>query len=447
MKKIIPAIIILLFVMTLVLCSCTPKDPYIDNKRDDTPLQVYLLYWNSYEKDVIQKYNREIDEGNIDGRKIEITEFQFEEIENLYHRISNEVMSGDGPDIIFVDEILSSYLDLRRMAEQDAFADFDILIEKSETFSLDDYNKDALDTGIINEKRIIIPLSFRVNYLVSTQENFDDIGISVPDYLTYQNFFEIIEKCHNEPDLIGALYPLDVLLCNAISGEGIDTQEIDLKKYMDLEVKDSERTMLLGGISGGLVDFYQYTCNGDILMNYSRNTGGDSGEFAILYNLYNIIENFYDKTFVMLNDPAINTETSYGYIETGCIININSKHKNDAFKFIEFILSEQCQYGDTCRVFTIPVNNAAYESAKSDFMNDVFIRNNSDYSSTPLPTEIKDSYISLVEGVSEYKYIGGERYILTQVINDSIDAYINNKIDFDTMVEEINRKIELYYSE
>ncbi|MBN2880016.1 MAG: extracellular solute-binding protein [Clostridia bacterium] len=449
MKKTFPTILILLFVITLILGACTPKDPYIDDEKDDALLQIYLLSWSIDEKDVVHKYNREVAEGNIDGRRIEITEFEFEEIESMYDTISTEMMSGKGPDIIFVNKRFSQYLDLNKMSMQDAFADFDVLMEKSDTFSLDDYNKDALDTGIINEKRIMMPLSYQINYIVTTQENLDEIDISVPDYLEFQDFFEIMDRCHNNTDSVGAQYPSSQLFYQIISEDGLDTQGLDeLEKCISLEIEDENRYNMLGNIGMGSAGFYQVVCSGDILMDYHWSGGGNIGEFNAVGSQYNVVENMYEKTFVLLNEPTINSEISYGYIDLGCVINMNSKHKNDAFKFVEFLLSEQCQYSDDFRISSFPVNIAAYESAKSDFENDII---GTDFTYklpvTPLPDELKEEFINLVEGVSEYRYFGGERYILTHVVGDYIQDYMDKKIDFDTMVEEINKKIKLYYSE
>ena len=94
MKKTFPTILILLFVITLILGACTPKDPYIDDEKDDALLQIYLISWSSDENNAVHKYNREVAEGNIDGRKIEITEFELEEIESMYDTISSEMMAG-----------------------------------------------------------------------------------------------------------------------------------------------------------------------------------------------------------------------------------------------------------------------------------------------------------------------------------------------------------------
>lgn len=229
----------------------------------------------------------------------------------------------------------------------------------------------------------------------------------------------------------------------------MDTQGLDeLEKCINLEIEDDNRYSLLGNMGMFMAGYYQPVCDGEILMHCSGGGGANMGEFDVVGSEYNVVENMYNKNFVLLNEPTINSETSYGYIDLGCVINMNSRHKNDAFKFVEFILSEQCQYNDDVRTYSIPVNNAAYESARSDFENDILL-NDFTYNLplTPLPDDLKEAFINLVEGVSEYRYIGGERYIFKHVISDSLHNYMDGKIDFDTMIEELNRKIKLYYSE
>ena len=444
-------ILIIVLLAALLLVSCTPKDPYLDDDEDDTPLQVYLIYFDSYEKSAINKYNKETEFSKIYNRKIEITEFEYEEIENMYDRISSEIMAGKGPDIIFISGITDYYLDLAKMAEQDAFADMDVLIEKSEAFSFEKYNKPALDAGIIGGKRVMMPLSYKVNYIATTQENLDKINMSVPDYLTYEIFFDMVEKAQNETSSVGALYNSRQLLYNMISKDGLAEEGTDeLKKFMELEMEDDKRFELLGYSSGMIEDLYQYVCNGDVLMNYSGNTGG-GGEFEILGKINSIVENLYNKDFMIMNEPTMNADISYGYIDRGCVINMNSKHKSDAFKFVEYLLSESCQYSFTLSTDAIPVNIASYENAKKDFIKDSYAvlapMEDYGYALTPISEEIKNYYIALVEGVTEYKYIGQERYIYKHVISDTIRDYKDGKIDFDTMIEEINRQLKIYYSE
>lgn len=430
--------------------SCAPKDQYIDDVEDDTPLQVYLMFFDVYEKDAIIKYNRAIDEGTIEGRKIEITEFELEELENMYDRLSSEMISGKGPDIIFIDRIMDLFLDFTKMSEQGAFADMDILIEKSETFSFDDYNKAALDSGIIKEKRTMMPLSYAVGYIVTTQQNMDEINMTVPDILTFDKFFQMIEKRHGEADAIGSDYQSREILYNMISEDGLQEQWIQyLHKYMELEIEDQKRYEAMGGTSS-FADLFQRICSGDILTYYSGYISVGP-TFFLLGDSYNMTENLYNKTFVIMNEPIDIEGNSYGYINSGCAINMNSIHKNDAFKFVEFLLSESCQYSVTLKMASLPVNTAAYNSAKTDFLNDTFVKffngSTTEYAKTPLPDETKDYFINLIEGVNEYKYNGQQRYIYKHVIRDAIDDYKSGKIDFDRMVEEINRKIKLYYSE
>lgn len=451
MKKAKLLIIILFLALILFVCSCGQEDLYIDDENDETPLQVYLMYWNFDVKSAIDKYNKEIDDGVSHNRKVEITTFEYEEFENMYDRISSEMMAGKGPDIIFFDGTTDIYMDFDKLTEQDAFADMDILIANSDTFAFDDYNMPALDTGVINGKRVMMPLSYKVNFMITTQENLDTLGLPVPGYFTYNELFEIAEKCHHDTLSISSLYQSSQIFYNIITENGLDPKGMEiLKKYMELEMVDNERHDSLGDISGMAEEFYQHICNGEIIMDYSGVSVGGS-EFMLVRSLYNIVVNLYDKEFIMLNEPIIDGKTTYGYVNEGCAINMNSLHKNDAFQFIEFLLSEKYQYSITLKGAAIPVGISSYEKAKSDFLNDKSgiydSLDNYEYAVTDLPDELKEYYISLIEGVTEYKYIGQERYIVRNVIKDSITDYKNGRIDFDTMVEQINRKIKLYYSE
>ena len=83
--------------------------------------------------------------------------------------MSTEIMAGEGPDIIS----LNQNLPFEKLIENEAFLDINSLINNDETkdkIELDEYNSFIMNVGVYDGKRYIVPLSYGMDVLVSTQE-------------------------------------------------------------------------------------------------------------------------------------------------------------------------------------------------------------------------------------------------------------------------------------
>jgi hypothetical protein len=98
LTKTIPLIIIII-ILILLFTSCTTEVSYIDDVEDETPLRIYLpIPYNHFWKDNIDYYNKK----NKSNRKIEIIEYNRDDIENMSKHIFDEMILGKGPDIIAI---------------------------------------------------------------------------------------------------------------------------------------------------------------------------------------------------------------------------------------------------------------------------------------------------------------------------------------------------------
>jgi len=143
----------------LLMASCTNANIQTNESQELTiflPKTVVTRQMSA----IIEEYNNKISNNTISGRKIAVTEYELSDAENTNKKIINTIMSGEGPDLILIDNWLGYYVDVEKASSQNCFANLDPLIKNSEDFKIDLFNKQALDAGIIAGKRVLLPYSF-----------------------------------------------------------------------------------------------------------------------------------------------------------------------------------------------------------------------------------------------------------------------------------------------
>lgn len=443
-KKMVLSSVIILICAVFLLVACTSafdkKPVYIDDENDDSPLQVYVMYWDIYEIEVINEYNEKVSTGEIDGREIEMTIFEFEQLEQMYDRINKEIREGKGPDIVFVNGITYSNLGLAELLSQNAFADMDILINNSETFNMKEYNSNMMDTGIINKRRTIIPVSYRVEYIITTRENMDEYNMSDEDFETIEGILKVSQSIHEDSDkVVGALDWKHLMehLDNLMQ-DGIDDEEkLTLKRMLD--IRDEEYSRIEGlDLSGGNFEGYlTYISDGEIMVSNSCSNKTNINSFDLFDHLHHYLVKVLGEELVLLNQPTNKIGESAADMDLGAMINENSKHKNAAMKFIEYMLSERIQsevLGRRGGIGSIPTNAKAYENLKFDFQSGL-------YSKDEAEQDVYNQYVALIENVDIYRNVYPKVFYASNILESNYQAYSNGEIDFDTLVERMNKDI------
>jgi multiple sugar transport system substrate-binding protein len=438
-------LIITIAIITLLFSSCTSKASYIDDVEDEAPLSIYLLqddYFDSLMKDHIQAYNRLKPKEN---RPIEITEFKSEE--DMYARILNEISAGKGPDIISTNTKTDKYIDINKISKQNCFADIDILIENSNDFNLDDYNKTVLDAGIIDGKRVFMPLSYKVEYLIGVEECFKNNNIEIPDKLTLDIYLNILEQYYqnktNKPTKTGKIEIINLLSTYFEYGKPLEKSDKLLRLFKLLKIENEKELTYIEEFDP--ISYYEKFINNNSLFMKPFHMGYI--QFRRLYEHYNVIENRFQSNIIVFNQPFYITKS---YIENIIAININSKHKNEAFDFVQFMLSEHVQ-SNSFKMIDLPVNNDSYEYEVYNLVNniigqDIFFTAIVDYPSD-IPEKTKNDFIEYIESAETCEYIGNLRYVYHNIMSKSIEDYYNDRLTFDEMIDEINNKLSIYYSE
>ena len=444
MKKVFSNSIILAILCAMLL-SFTSCDEYKIKSNEK------LKYYTSNAEDdfssLIKQYNKICLEKYDESYQIEIIEF--ENNDDMCTKISTEIMAGEGPDIIS----LNQNLPFEKLIENEAFLDINSLINNDETkdkIELDEYNSFIMNVGVYDGKRYIVPLSYGMDVLVSTQERLKQFNVSGNngETLTYSNvsvkfspFFNSTTNysfVSNDSDT-GLWFDHPMQLFSRFINSYIDFDNKS-KFFTDDEFKDNldiMREMVIStreDNSNALFD--------DLYIN--RSLPLITGKYAYYKSI--------GETPVVFRGLVKSDDIYSAFLEMGFAINNNTKLQEQAYAFIKYALSDDCQMricgakGNSLSAsISFPLNNKAYEQLKYTASrvtddDDRIIGIDNDFIST---------YMKIADYVNQCTLYrdASHSYYNSSVIGDIVDKYLSGDISKEKFIRQLTAATEIYLTE
>ena len=456
MKNKIAIILTLQFIITVFAFSGCGESTASSNSSKLT----YCAYYEDAICDIIKRYNKYCTKHYDESYQIEIVEY--DSLEEMYTIMATEFMSGDGPDIISLDQPLP----FEKLIENHAFADVDELINTyGSNIDFNDYNTKVMESGIVNRKRYFVPFFYCPNIFISTQEKLKEYDLNFSDF-SYKELSRQLSQekvsCSlfgNESDNYSLLYSFIDSYVN------FDNKTTNFDTNSFLENIDYIKKLINNDNTNENVyyDLYNSENNGCILSTPRLLFGGTIGGVKTAY--YNI--------FLQNKTPAILPNFSYenkitAYVECGIAINQNSDKKDKALRFIEYCLSEDVQeywcgsrsdkgFSGTNEI-SLPVNNKAFDYAVEvetaeewDYNEDgEFVEEEKEFSETVDSIFWKD-YLGIIDDISgctlyNYKNLK-TTYYNSSVIGDIVDKYLKGDISKEKFIRQLTAATEIYLTE
>lgn len=452
MKNKIAIILTLQFIITVFVFSGCGESTASSNSSK--------LTYCAYNEDIIERYNKYCTKHYDESYQIEIVEY--DSLEEMYTIMATEIMSGDGPDIISLDQPLP----FEKLIENHAFADVDELINTyGSNIDFNDYNTKVMESGIVNRKRYFVPFFYCPNIFISTQEKLKEYDLNFSDF-SYRELSRQLSQekvsCSlfgNESDNYSLLYSFIDSYVN------FDNKTTNFDTNSFLENIDYIKKLINNDNTNENVyyDLYNSENNGCILSTPKLLFGGTIGGVKTAY--YNI--------FLQNKTPAILPNFSYenkitAYVECGIAINQNSDKKDKALRFIEYCLSEDVQeywcgsrsdkgFSGTNEI-SLPVNNKAFDYAVEvetgeewDYNEDgEFDEEEKEFSENVDSIFWKD-YLDIIDDISgctlyNYKNLK-TTYYNSSVIGDIVDKYLKGDFSKDKFIRQLTAATEIYLTE
>lgn len=456
MKNKIAIILTLQFIITVFAFSGCGESTASSNSSKLT----YCAYNEDAICDIIKRYNKYCTKHYDESYQIEIVEY--DSLEEMYTIMATEFMSGDGPDIISLDQPLP----FEKLIENHAFADVDELINTyGSNIDFNDYNTKVMESGIVNRKRYFVPFFYCPNIFISIQEKLKEYDLNFSDF-SYKELSRQLSQekvsCSlfgNESDNYSLLYSFIDSYVN------FDNKTTNFDTNSFLENIDYIKKLINNDNTNENVyyDLYNSENNGCILSTPRLLFGGTIGGVKTAY--YNI--------FLQNKTPAILPNFGYenkitAYVECGIAINQNSDKKDKALRFIEYCLSEDVQeywcgsrsdkgFSGTNEI-SLPVNNKAFDYAVEvetaeewDYNEDgEFDEEEKEFSENVDSIFWKD-YLGIIDDISgctlyNYKNLK-TTYYNSSVIGDIVDKYLKGDISKEKFIRQLSAATEIYLTE
>lgn len=456
MKNKIAIILTLQFIITVFAFSGCGESTASSNSSKLT----YCAYNEDVICDIIERYNKYCKKHYDESYQIEIVEY--DSLDEMYTIMATEFMSGDGPDIISLDQPLP----FEKLIENHAFADVDELINTyGSNIDFNDYNTKVMESGIVNRKRYFVPFFYCPNIFISTQEKLKEYDLNFSDF-SYKELSKHLSQekvsCSlfgNESDNYSLLYSFIDSYVN------FDNKTTNFDTNSFLENIDYIKKLINNDNTNENVYYNLYNSenNGCILSTPKLLFGGTIGGVKTAY--YNI--------FLQNKTPAILPNFSYenkitAYVECGIAINQNSDKKDKALRFIEYCLSEDVQeywcgsrsdkgFSGTNEI-SLPVNNKAFDYAVEvetaeewDYNEDgEFDEEEKEFSENVDSIFWKD-YLGIIDDISgctlyNYKNLK-TTYYNSSVIGDIVDKYLKGDISKEKFIRQLTAATEIYLTE
>ena len=416
--------------------------------------------------DIIDRYNKYCKRNGEYENQIELVKFESDNV--MYDKLSTEIMTGAGPDIFSLDLLLP----FEKLIDNGSLADINELIENNtdeEKINLDEYNNTIMDAGVFDGKRYIVPILYNLDIMISSENILDKFGVEYKqgDSLTYSTLGEEFINYFANPDSFSFLTSDD-------SRHGRKSVFYKfLNDYVDFENKttafDTEEFRNSLDI---MTEIYRNSTEENYIILDNDNKDVEWGESKnLMFDASfsdaaspRVIERLYRCNFVghiekpvIFNGLSRTKNSGKAYMQCAVAINNNSKHKETAFKFIKYLLSERTQeyytgilsgsdyVGDTS---AIPVRNEAFELNKKSGLNEC-----DDYGNTiKVHEEYSDftkAYLDMLKNINKVSIYpnGNFSYYDLNVLKSSVDDYLDGKISKEKFIRQLTTATEIYLKE
>ena len=365
-------------------------------------------------------------------------------------QLNAELMAGKGPDLIYLS---ASQLDLERMARTGAYADLSDFVDHDEDLRKYSYVKAALDAGRIDGKQYLIPLNFRVWGITSSREMLDSSKIdmdhctNLSGFLSECNQFQKAKGSEGYPYLFDKPYELWYLFDSLNGWVDYDKKTVDLERP---EIRE-------------FMEFYK-NCVFPAQPNLSsKNYGAAIADKEAIFGIASSsffndalasigMINGYDKAeFTCLNGMD---EKPFGVIDDAIVVSNTSKRKEEAYQFIQTILSYNVQVSSGSSYCWSPsICKDAWSESISAYDQGIpsevwKIRDKStSHRSVSVGAAPEEDVRTILNYLGEIETITLPHQDVIQLLIQQMTPYFQDKTSYEECLGKAKKRIEIYLSE
>lgn len=426
---------------------------------DEMPQRTILTFGAVYMDDVIRKavinFNRNSDTYRV--TMVDYSEYNTTEDYSLgTQQLERDIISGNCPDIV---SLSSGHED--RFISKGALADLTALIDKDDSFSMDDLVTGALNQYIVDGKLYALPTSFNLELLVASAKLIGD-----RDGWNMNEMSEIIQNLPDGVDVMQSTSQgyfvtlmirqnLDTFVDYGKATCNFETPEFEellkaasaLPSEEEMEKQnDAEMYSMMNG-TYVYTDPMQLIQSGDMLMNGLYMAGDYS--LRELYNMYTT-----ENGFNVIGYPVSEGNGAKISTDNALAISAKSRHQEGAWEFLKSLTDDKVQK----EVYSFPISQARFDTVMEESMENPYYMDGDEkvyYSNygyigdteiemKPLTQEQVDDFKAMVAGAS----VGGTYdEDIMEIIQDEVGAYFSGDKTAAEVEALIQNRVTIYLGE
>jgi ABC-type glycerol-3-phosphate transport system substrate-binding protein len=386
MKKLrflVVAVILIMLTGILIMSSVSCSNRTESGQTEEMPvLRLYLLtYYDT--RDGINhdrggryniygrgdKYNFMYD--MIDEYKVRVNEAKIEIIhfnnhDDLRTRMTVEIISGGGPDIVMIDP---RYFPSMNKIPDGVFCDLNEFILQDENFNIEDYYTAILDSGIVRGKRYLAPVAYSVPVIYTSKEILEEYNINLdkPGLTWRELAYNIKEFIRETEDRKIYFFDWNFDFSVLLKTSGLTFIDYERKEARFDSSEFIELLRIYKDIHPSICPISvkeAYYYDAFWLMNEKSAVTNTKMLGLIpmdLSRFHASLKSELDEELVICPFPTYSGETNiYSESEMLLGINNNCKHKSEAYGFVKMVLSIQGDGYEINFLDGLPVNRKVY---------------------------------------------------------------------------------------
>ena len=305
-------------------------------------LTIFYTDYNEVEAKIldaaISQFNQQHPDTPVTADKY-FTDGLYTSHQDAYMKMTTEVMAGEGPDLFLYDFLT---MDVEKMARRGVFADMEPYFE-ADNFDWSGYNQAVMDGGVWDGHRLVVPLSYMLPVLYTSQTALDETGFSVENCNTFDGFLDEVEKIESDPKQTREAFRSEEAFYYFPYNAGLpyadyDRQKVDLS-FPELEQGASIYKNLNPVIEIGVSDGNDIAGAADIRDGKCLFTCPDFPLYGFFLT-EGCINKFDDAVMVPIRDTQGGIRAR---ITSAVMVRNSSPNLQVAYEFIKFLLSEEFQ--------------------------------------------------------------------------------------------------------
>ena len=441
------------FLLVLIILAICVQSFFCVADEQQTPLKVYYVGGSRLFREALAAYQRANPTVALD-----ITTFSSDD--EMQSRLSVEMLSGEGPDVILLGTANS--FDFQKLAMNNAFCDLSVYYEADEGFNEDQYFSALLDAGKLNGAIYAVPFNFNLPHLITSQEKLAEIGVADIADMSFEEILTMLvsrskELTGQDEAIMSVMtrrtdvgYYLYETTLGSLYGSDGEVRKID--ETAQREISEFIRTFYDGLPQLQAItkryrnDFVNAVARIDFLM--------EDYQLPVNMRYYDAYYNMgLGETLVFIPLPSFYSSGAYhAQVNEYGVAAAQTKQAEKCYELLRFIQDYQTEDGIFIRANTqdaldIPVRKDAAESALNAAMSKTggYAMLSGKRSTIPalqsdFGLQITQWYDQIVDAYIPNRKIGA-------IIAESMDAYYLGTADYDSCNALLTNALWIYMSE